>query len=197
MKNCKNKTLVLCLLLCGCVSQQSLPTLPGKNQWQLSGKIGLVYPESNCRGEDCRQRSDQGKIAWQQNINDYSVDIADPFGRVVMTITGDDKALLATSAKQKTLKTTPDEFVALLVGNTDNPALSNLSPAWLKYWVTGRPAPALDVDRDVANGFKQAGYLIVPSGWQPTPVGEMPSVITVTKARFTLRLAVKKWQALP
>lgn len=177
----------------GCASSETFINTAAENHWQLSGKIGLVYPESHCSGNDCRSRSDQGKIDWRQQAQTYAIRISDPFGRVVMRINGDNQQLQAQSADQAAIHTTPDEFVALIANNADNQALSNLSPAWLSYWVTGRPAPDTPISAQNGNQFVQQGYTVNAKQWRDTSVGKMPSLIVVNKDDFTLRLVVREW----
>ncbi|PID58485.1 MAG: hypothetical protein CR957_00425 [Gammaproteobacteria bacterium] len=186
-------------LLSGCASTDNLGAgdSPAPKQWQLNGKIGLIYPDADCSGQgDCRTKSDQGKISWQQQTPHYRITLSDPFNRVVMSLAGDEQNLRATSPDQPPIDTTPNEFVAVLAHNADNPALSTLSPAWLSYWVTGRPAPDSTVSQKTGNAFTQAGYRVSARKWQQTPLGHMPTLIVVKKDHFTLRLAVQSWQAL-
>lgn len=185
------------LLLTSCVSNRdNFTNVKVTNHWRLNGKIGLVYPEANCAGEDCRLQSDQGNIIWQQQGQTYAIQLSDPFGRVVMTITGDNQQLQSTVPKQQTIHTTPNEFVAIIANHADNQALSTLSPAWLRYWVTGRPAPGIDVTKQSNDEFIQDGYRVTAKQWRSTPVGKMPSLIVVTKQQFTLRLVVRAWTTI-
>lgn len=178
----------------GCAGTGVFIHTKADGHWQLSGKIGLVYPESHCSGGDkCRSRSDQGKIDWQQQAQAYQIRISDPFGRVVMRINGNSQQLQAQSADRPIIHTTPNAFVALIANNSENQTLANLSPEWLRHWVTGRPAPEATVSEQSDNQFVQNGYTVNSKQWRDTPVGKMPSLIIVTKADFTLRLVVREW----
>lgn len=181
------------LLLQGCVGTTAFMDSRAIADWQLSGKIGMVYPKSNCHSDNCSPKSDQGSIQWQQQQLNYDVTLSDPFGRVVMEIRGDDRQLQASSPGQAPIQTTPDAFIALLTDrSSNNRVLSELSPNDLRYWVTGRPNPDVPAKKSEQN-FEQKGFVVTTRQWRKTAVGDMPSLITVVKDDFTLRLVVREW----
>lgn len=191
--------LIIATTMVGCVSSRgnidySNTDIP--DSWQLQGKIGIVYPKKSCRHNDCQTNNIQGKINWKQQQQNYTINLIDPFGRTVMLITGDDNNLTADTFKQEPIHLQPKEFITLVIQNTENNDLSELSPQWLKYWVTGRPVPNIAVNNKVTGHFQQQGYSIDTRHWRDTNVGKMPSLITITKNKFKLRLVIKDWKKI-
>lgn len=186
------------LLLQGCISTNSDTFVDNRvlDRWALNGKIGLVYPQAHCQGSDCRKRSDQGGISWQQQRSDYDITITDPFGRTVLTVSGNPQQLRAQSPGENPLVVAPKEFLALLAkDSTQRSILSELSPDDLRYWVTGRVNPAYPVEKK-QDTFEQKGFSISARQWRTTPAGNVPALVTVKKDDFTLRLVVREWSAL-
>ncbi len=185
------------LFLQACVSTDSvsIKTKPA-DSWELTGKIGMMYPEANCIGDSCKMRSDQGGIKWQQNQQSYHIVLNDPFGRAVLQISGNDQQLKATAPGQQAITGTPEEFSRLLTkGKSQHSLLANLTPKDLSYWITGRPNPDYDTKQN-KNNFEQKGYTIIASQWRSTPVGYMPSLVQLKKEQVKLRIVVKEWEKL-
>lgn len=197
MNNIKKNFLstgLLALLLSGCVSTPKMVNDDPIDNWSMSGKIAIVYPAKHCNKENCPKQSDQGKVAWQQQLQRYHIVLSDPFGRVVMTLRGDDTTLQATAPNQQPINTTPSEFVALLTKKrSQNAMFADLRPQDLRYWVTGRSVPNVP-QVDKGNGkFEQKGFTITGSQWRETPQGYLPSLVTVVKDQLKLRLVIKQW----
>ncbi len=164
------------------------------DSWQLRGKIALAYPAKRCQGSgSCGRRSEQGKIHWKQRQQNYHVRLSDPFNRILMTIDGNAQSLKAQGPEQPLTQTSPNEFIAVLANNANSSALSNLSPEWLRYWVTGHPAPKGEVSEKRENTFVQHGYQITARKWKSTPVGRMPTLVLIEKNKSTLRLVIGEW----
>lgn len=190
-------TVFFLLILQGCASASLSPaTSKSEDQWVLSGKIGMLYPQPNCSGNDCRLQSDQGGIRWQQQKERYEITLIDPFGRELLRLAGDNRQLTATAAGKEPLETSPDSFAQLLTNQPSQQQLfADVTPKDLRYWVTGRPSPQHSAKQN--NGsFEQKGFLISASQWRETNVGEMPSLVVLKKAKMTLRLVIKSWESL-
>ncbi len=184
-------------ILQGCVSSSGTASTVAVDDWQLSGKVAAVYPKTNCMKDNCSPHSDQGKIKWQQRGEEYDITVFDPFGRVVIELDGNSRMLSAVSPGQKTINTTPENFLTLLVNKKEqNKALSTLNPNDLRYWVTGRASPNAGKVTHHQDGkrFEQKGYTITTKQWRATPVGQLPSLVNIVKGKFKLRLVIRNWQ---
>lgn len=185
---------MLLSLLQGCANTQNhISSSKPINSWALKGKIAAIYPAPNCQGVDCRKHSDQGGIAWQQQQTNYRIVLSDPFGRTVITLDGDDKTLIAAQPGQAPVMTAPNELALRLLNQSQQQELADLHPDDLRYWVTGRPNPALSHQPMGDSGFQQKGFVIKTSQWRNTEIGQVPSLITIEKNQFRLRLVVKAW----
>lgn len=204
MKNYKKNIFLAGLLasavLQGCVSSSGVASTAAVNNWQLSGKIAAVYPKTNCMQENCSPHSDQGKIKWKQQGEQYNIAVSDPFGRVVIELNGDKQMITAVSPEHEPIQTSPEDFLMLLMNKkVQNKALSNLNPDDLRYWVTGRVSPtAGKVTKKSQNGysFAQKGYTITTGQWRSTPIGQLPSMVNIVKDKFKLRLVIRNWQSV-
>ncbi|PID65951.1 MAG: hypothetical protein CR975_05325 [Gammaproteobacteria bacterium] len=185
------------LLLQACVSpQQASVTKKIANSWALRGKIGMLYPEANCTGNDCRLRSDQGGIQWQQEKQHYTIVLNDPFGREVLQLTGDNQQVQATAPGKSAVAAAPDGFARLLTKQkTQQNLLAGLTPKDLTYWVTGRPNPDYAAKKS-AHHFEQKGFTISASQWRRTPVGNLPSLVALSKGQVKLRIVIKEWSKI-
>ncbi len=165
-----------------------------ENNWQLSGKIGMIYPPKTCTNR-CNKKSDQGKVVWRQQQQNYIVRLSDPFDRLVMRLEGNAEKLTAKEVGRKAIETTPDEFLGIIARDTGNASFSSLNPKWLSYWVTGRPAPISPVTETLENEFVQEGYRVITTRWKETAVGRKPTLIIVKKGEFSLRMSISEWIA--
>lgn len=196
MKNA-HKTLItlsLITLLGGCQSITPMLNTSAEDSWQLNGKIAIAYPDTRCNTDNCLSRSDQGKIEWQQKIDTYAIQLSDPFGRVLIHLNGNDERLRAESPGRAAIHAEPQQFISLMVSESEQQtALEALTPKLLRYWVTGRPAPHLPVKQTGNQQFEQQGFRISSGQWRNTTIGQMPSLITITKGEVRLRLVVRDW----
>lgn len=193
--------LIICFfvvsLLQGCIVDKSFIDSRIVDTWGLAGKIGIAYPNNRCQKDYCPPRSEQGNLKWQQRKTAYHFEVSDPFGRTVMTITGDEQQLLAKAPGQAPIHSTPSEFMSLLVGdNKQKMLLSNLSPQDLRYWVTGRPVPKVPHEKQGESDFIQKGFTINTRQWRKTAAGNMPALVIVYKGDFKLRVVIREWQKL-
>lgn len=164
------------------------------DNWQLQGKIGLVYPKPGCGGNDCPLSSDQGNLSWQQRDKNYSIRVADPFNRVLINLQGDPQTMTVTQPGQAPTTTTPAEFLQRLAAASRQPAiLTQISPNDLRYWLTGRQSPDATATQKNDVTFVQRGFTIRATQWRDTAVGNMPSLIVISKGQFRLRLVVREW----
>ncbi len=185
----------LCLQACVSTDSVSVQEKPA-DSWELTGKIGMMYPEANCLGDSCKMRSDQGGIKWTQDQQHYHIVLNDPFGRAVLQISGNDQQLKAASPGQQPMVGTPEEFAQLLTdGKAKNKLLANLTPRDLSYWITGRPNPDY-ANKQNKNNFEQKNYTISARQWRSTPVGYMPSLVEVKKGQVKLRIVIKEWEKI-
>lgn len=181
------------LVLQGCASTTAFSDGKAEKAWTMNGKIGMVYPEANCVGNDCRMRSDQGSIRWQQQKTHYEIVLSDPFGRELLQLAGDNRQLTASAPGKQRISASPDEFARLLTNQkTQQQAFADVTPADLSHWITGRANPQHPV-QESGNGFEQKGFHINPSQWRDTNVGKMPSLVVVKKGQITLRIVIKAW----
>lgn len=190
--------ILFAVFLQGCMTTQppAFTNRKAVTDWSLSGKIGVVYPNEDCHQARCTTKSHQGSIDWQQQQSDYRIKLSDPFGREVIAIVGNQQYLRAGSPNRTPVQTTPKDFMNVLLGDTaSTTALNHLTPQDLSYWVTGRANPAQPFTAK-GSGFVQKGFTINSKQWRQTSVGQMPSLITVSKEHFKIRLVIKEWQTL-
>ncbi|MGY0399622.1 MAG: lipoprotein insertase outer membrane protein LolB [Ostreibacterium sp.] len=186
-------TSMILLFLQGCATESSLVNKSIINYWKLSGKIGITYSNNRCNRDNCPPKSIQGGIVWQQTNNQYTIRFTDPFGRKVMEVQGDNQQLLAMAPGQSSVQLKTDKFLALLLKKSgSNQDFSQLSPTDLRYWVTGRGTPGVAIKQN-GDTFVQKGFTVSAGQWRQTDIGYMPSLITVKKEGFSLRLVIHQW----
>lgn len=182
------------LLLAGCATTPQMVSNSPINHWSMAGKIAIVYPARSCNREVCPKQSDQGKIQWQQQKQHYRIVLSDPFGRKVIEIEGNDNMLQATTPGKAPIQATPEAFVTLLTKKRSQSALfAELRPQDLRYWVTGRAVPNIEKTDKGNDAFIQKGFTITSRQWRDTPLGYLPSLVTVVKEQLKLRLVIKHW----
>ena len=186
------------LLLAGCASQPSQPTLTsheeaqawqahqalvsGLDEWALFGRISV-------RTED---DSWSGKLRWRQGSEEFQIAFDAPMGMGAARLRSDDAGVLMEVPNGKEF-TAPDaesllyQFLGM-----------RLPVAGLRYWVTGLPQPGMpsSLEYDGAGRLarmQQASWDIRYRGYMHVQNVDLPQKIFIENSRLNVRLVIERW----
>lgn len=168
--------------LAACSSTGSKPPLID-DHWRLLGKLGI-------RTEDARHSA---RVNWQQQGNNYQIQLSGPFGAGAVKLARDDNGVTLQQSGHAT-QHAPSANELL----QDNLGWS-LPVAAASYWVRALPAPGIDaqLQHDTDGRISQITQL----GWQFNYryKDAQPYRITLTPLAYnaTLTLIIKQWQTIP
>jgi outer membrane lipoprotein LolB len=186
-------TLILLFTLTGCASLTLQPThttpwpqrqtqLTALKQWSAEGSIGARSSKQGLNAS----------FAWQQQTNDYTIQLFGPLGI--------HRTQLAGNKQQVTLQTSDQTYSAR------NPEiLLQQRTGWrlpvsnLYYWLRGLPAPntryikTLDEQHHIVQ-LKQAGWDVQYLGYTPVKHLDLPERILLTNPQWQVRLVIHNWQ---
>lgn len=172
------------LLLQGCTlfSPKPAPPYLYLEHFEVKGKLG--YQSSQGNGS--------ALIHWQQNQNQYKVNLSGPFGAGSMIITGDESDI-TLQQNQRTASITPDQIGKEL--GVDIPIQE------LSYWVQGLPAPSgkitqarwRDKTQTQLNELQQSGWHVIYKQYRNASGQSMPAKIELKKGANKLKLIIKSW----
>lgn len=194
---------LLALLFSGCAHQ--LPKAPlisedwprhqaqieSLSHWQAVGKLGVKVPNDG----------GSANLRWQQQTNDYQIDLNGPFGSGKMTIAGSPANVTLTEiGKNPQTAKTAEELIRKNTG-------WNIPVTQLAFWVRGLPAPNTRIAHFAPNAQGLIGEL-EQLGWKVT-YGDylsvtnnaetiaMPGRITAEYQDVRLTLVIREWTFNP
>lgn len=178
----------LCLPGCSFL-KTSTPTItqpPGSTlqNWYLKGKVGIK----------AGKEGGSAYINWQQQANDYVINLHGPFGQGALTLTGNELEVTATSQKLGTLVApTPEELFYQHFGWYV--PLSNLH-----YWIRGVPSltrPVEELNRDAENqrisNFIQDGWSVSIPRYIEVSERWLPKKIIIKSPDMKITIAISSW----
>jgi len=195
---CLPAVLLPLLFLIGCASQRGL-TPPASLQahqaqleaiqhWQINGKLGIRSPAEN----------GSASLKWQQQPQQYQINLAGPLGHKRLQISGTPKRVTLTQAGQPPLSAKSAEALIKKAAGWSLPV------AQLNYWVRGLPAPkapitALSLSPEgLISELQQAGWTISYSNYQDHPHAggslALPGKIQAQHRDLRLTLVIRQWQ---
>lgn len=156
-----------------------LQELKKQNDWRLRGKIGLRSPSKN----------GSGFIDWQQEGENFRLQVSGPLGQGSTIISGNKEQLFVQGAEEN-LKQNAQEQAARALGWP-------LPQQEMPYWVRGAAAPGEAHQAQWSNGLlqqlNQSGWKIEYSRYSRHPV-PLPEKIKLTRDDIRLTLVIKRWQ---
>jgi len=184
------------LLLNGCAALQSQPqnyhqlTWHDRNiqlnkfdKWDAEGKLSISY-----QGE-----TDIASFNWQQNKNNYLINISSPLNIIHFSINGDNTQV--TLAKSKTeiyTATNPEKLLQQQIG-------WQLPISNLMYWIKAIAAPKISYQAkfDIYNhlvNLKQQGWIIHYSDFNSVNNIDLPTKIMLQNSELKIKISVKNWR---
>ncbi|MFC3153135.1 lipoprotein insertase outer membrane protein LolB [Litoribrevibacter euphylliae] len=127
--------------------QQHLQSISQLENWELSGKVGVVTPKQN----------QTGYIDWQQDHQAFSISIRGTLGFGGLDLFGDQQ-FVTIKVDENNQRTLPTDIALERYLNWEFPINS------LKYWVKGIPDPNAPVSNQQFNGQGQLARL-QQQGW--------------------------------
>lgn len=189
---------VICLLLTGCISMRA-PRAPENYQVQTHEQRRVELNDIThwyIRGAmSIRQtnRSDIVQITWQQNGNNYRINISGPLSVGAARLIGrPGHVVLEKSQQEKFTAKNPESLLQQQLG-------WRLPVSNLFYWVRGLPNPKLTAKTQ----YDQYGHLITltQSNWQVhyqrflrVKNIDLPSIMSLTNPKLKVKLVIKRWQ---
>ena len=139
--------------------------------WSLKGKIGVSA------GKD---RGNFG-IDWQQQGEDFEINLLGPLGIGVARLRGDEGGvLLQLPGKSELYAATADELLVATMG-------LNIPVSQMKYWVRGVPAPGRS--KKTARGFIQLGWTVEYLEYQKA----LPVRIKASRPEVNIAMVIRQW----
>jgi outer membrane lipoprotein LolB len=193
-KNITNLLLIGILFLTGCVHFKPKPVfkyipwqkrqveLRQNKNWNISGSLSVTHGK----------KRDVAHFEWEQNQNNYTINISGPMNLNRVKIIGDaKKVLFCRSNNQCVLAKSPETLFFNLFG-------WRLPISNIHYWISTLPAPT----KVQATHFDQYGHLIelVQNGWRINYFEfksvkniDLPSVIELRNNNFFIKLKIIKF----
>jgi len=156
--------------------------------WHVKGKVGV------------KTGNDGGSVflQWQQNQQNFNIQLHGAFGQGALKIDGDNKAVQASSKKLGTVMAASPEELFYQQFGWEVP-VSNL-----QFWIKGLPAntsPVVQQHRDTASGrltyFVQDGWTVNISSYQTVNGYLLPKKITLEQPGIRVVLALSRWNFSP
>ncbi|HEX4984726.1 MAG TPA: lipoprotein insertase outer membrane protein LolB [Burkholderiales bacterium] len=183
---------VLCgaaAVLAGCASAPPARHLPatsaGIDAFSLAGRVAFRIDD----------RGDKAGLSWRHREERDSLRLLSPLGSVVGEIEADASGAVLTTSDKKVHRA-PD------VQSLTREALGwDLPLSGLRYWVVGRPDPAVPVQAE-ARDDRQRLVSLEQDGWRVTYLGyfgdsALPARMNLDYGRLQLRLIVERWDLPP
>lgn len=191
---------LLLLLTVGCAHRTPLAPTDWDSQqsqleriyhWQVKGKLGVRIPGDN----------GSANLHWQQQGDEFSLDLAGPLGSRRVSIQGHPgEVSLRESGGDVRSASSAEDLILQSLGWT-------LPVSHLSYWVRGLPAPKQRIHHREYNDsrrlslLEQAGWRIHYSNYQSVShvQGELalPGKIVAEYKEVRLTLVIRDWQLGP
>ncbi|MBL1321312.1 MAG: outer membrane lipoprotein LolB [Methylophaga sp.] len=157
------------------------------NNWKIQGRTVIRN----------KQEAWNVGLRWQQNNNEFQIQLLGPFSQGGVSIEGDDKSVIMTlDDGQKLHSTDPEELIAKILGVA-------LPINALRDWVRGLPHQQSKVELIEYDDKGQIIHL-VQQGWNidfkryvPFKQYSLPSKIFITQPDRSLRLVITSWKNSP
>jgi outer membrane lipoprotein LolB len=158
------------------------------SNWQATGKLGIKVPNDG----------GSANLHWQQQSQDYQIDLNGPFGQGKMIIEGKPGSVTLTEAgKPSQTAKTAEALISKSTG-------WNIPVTQLAFWVRGLPAPDSKIIHFEPNALGLIGEL-QQAGWKITygdyvnvqkaeEIVAMPSRIIAEFKDIRLTLVIREWK---
>lgn len=156
-----------------------LKQLSKQNDWRLRGKIGLRSPEKN----------GSGFIDWQQEGENFRLQVSGPLGQGSTSISGNQEQLFVQGGNEDQTQNAQEQATRALGWP--------LPQQEMPYWVRGLAAPGKPHQAQWDDGLLQQ---LSQGGWQIDFLRysrhrvPLPEKIKLTRDDIQLTLVVKRWQ---
>jgi outer membrane lipoprotein LolB len=176
----------LWLLLTACTSSVLLPeqdnnSALGLQIWQVQGRLAAI------NGNESWPAS----VRWQQNHDDYSIDLIGPLGQGRISVQGNADTVELTTEQEQLQAADPDTLLAQATGLA-------LPISGLRYWIRGVPDPAAPA-RIVRNAdgritlLEQNGWQINYPNWIQQQGVDLPKRIQAQQDSLKVKIAISTW----
>lgn len=152
------------------------------NNWEVTGSIGVIYAN----------KSDIAHFDWQQQKQNYSIDIHGPLNLGSALIKGSPGLVTMQQSENRELHAkNPESLIKREFGWT-------LPVSNLRYWILALPAPTkiasmqLDSENHLIS-LQQQGWQIEYSDFQNIYGIDLPSKIKMQQQNLKIKLAIKSW----
>jgi outer membrane lipoprotein LolB len=184
---------ITAMLISGCARFRTAPAIddrqPHQEQkarlehWQVSGKLGIRMPGEN----------NSANLRWQQQQQEFRIDLAGPFGQGRIIISGDEQLVTLEQAGQPPqYSSTSEQLIRDAIG-------WHLPLSDLRYWVRGIPNPDKPVTRRKANEqglleqLEQSGWQLAYSNYMSADGWPLPGRIVASHQDVRVTLVIRQW----
>jgi outer membrane lipoprotein LolB len=189
------KTILLCTgiaFLVGCAHFQPQPTfkyipwqerktkLQQNKNWIIDGSLSITH----------NKKRDIANFAWQQNQNNYAINISGPMNLRRVNIVGTANQVELCQSNNKCIKAKTGEQLFFNQFGWQLP-ISNM-----RYWVLALAAPTkIEATRfdqyEHLVALKQQGWKIYYSEFRPVKDVDLPNIIELQNKRFFIKIKIK------
>ncbi|PHS30979.1 MAG: outer membrane lipoprotein LolB [Methylophaga sp.] len=154
------------------------------NNWKIQGRTVIRN----------KQEAWNVGLRWQQNNDEFQIQLLGPFAQGGVSIEGNDKSVIMTMDDgQKLQSTNPEALIAKTLG-------VQLPIDALRFWIRGLPYQQSKVELVEYDEKGRITHLI-QQGWNvdfkryvPFKQYSLPSKIFITRADRSLRLVITSWK---
>jgi len=156
--------------------------LTALNQWNAQGSIGAHSVEKGWNAS----------FNWQQQPNDYTIQIFGPLGINRIQLAGNSQQVTLQTASQTYNATSPELLIQQQLG-------WKLPVSNLYYWLRGLPAPnsrftrSFDMNHHIVH-LQQDGWDLKYLRYLSIKGIDLPDRILLSNSRWQIRIVVTDWQ---
>ncbi|MFT7406046.1 lipoprotein insertase outer membrane protein LolB [Zhongshania sp.] len=179
----RSLAIFMVLLISACATPPKPPIDSESETWQLQGKIGLWYKDTQ----------ESATIDWSQcSTEQVRIRLSGPLGAGGIELSADQSGARLIQGGDTSRASSIDE----LASRAEWP----IPVEALRFWVRGRPIPSEKLDGRVnTNGQLEQ---LAQMGWQisyryKTPFHQLPNRISAESANTRLTLIISEWQDRP
>jgi outer membrane lipoprotein LolB len=163
--------------------QAHLQWLESIEEWRTSGRVAVQVPDDGW----------SASLRWRQKAQDYQIRLSGPFGQGAVRVDGTaGGVVLRTADGRRRHAANAEQLIAAELG-------AEVPVSLLRYWLLGRPAPAIKVDElqldadGLLQELSQAGWAISYQDYETHKAGLLPVRLRIGRGQSKARFVLGDW----